>query len=448
MINGISRRDLLANMSAATVGGIAVGLGGGRPAYAGAGWGPGPNSGLPFWLGAHGDYPSTVGLLPAGRSVDLVNLWESDGAYMAAAAKDPTSWGTKGSVANTYLKSGQASAVQWSSSPFCSGSSLVIPNAWPTSAAGVTTDTHLNCSRPPTYTGAEDLATRTAMQRRVWQIAANGWMDQVWRTKLLTYKKDYFVKQNLRNVRIVIRVAHELNTSTKWGQTDYKRAYGMLLLQTVGDYQLVQEGLRRYMAVFMDVFGNVQSSIPGDFAYADSQLWPYWNPGPSHKGPVDPRLTCPANAKLVGPDYYNFWPATVTQVEWNTNLYAQSKQGWPRGVGAWLNWAKSTGRPLCLGEWALMNKTVNPDGSRPAFEGWDNPVFIKGILDFCKANAADIGFVSYFNKDDAPTTDRPGHLIKTWSGIDDPSASCVRTPVGDDNRCGARAFKQWMASNA
>ena len=208
MINGISRRDLLANLSAATVGGIAVGLGGSRPAYAGAGWGPGPNSGLPFWLGAHGDYPSTVGLLPAGRSVDLVNLWESDGAYMAAAAKDPIAWGTKGSVANTYLKSGQASAVQWSSSPFCSGSSLVIPNAWPTSAAGVTTDTHLNCSRPPTYTGAEDLATRTAMQRRVWQIAANGWMDQVWRTKLLTYKRDYFVKQNLRNVRIVIRVAH------------------------------------------------------------------------------------------------------------------------------------------------------------------------------------------------------------------------------------------------
>ena len=147
----------------------------------------------------------------------------------------------------------------------------------------------------------------------------------------------------------------------------------MMALTTVGDYQIVQEGLRRYMAVFLDVFGNTQASIPGDFAYADNQLWPYWNTGPSHGGPVDPRLTCPANAKLVGPDYYNFWPATLTDVEWNTNLYAQSKQGWPRGVGAWLNWAKSIGRPLCLGEWALMTKNTNPDGSRPAFGGLGQP---------------------------------------------------------------------------
>ena len=388
-----------------------------------------------------------MGLLPAGRSVDLVNLWESDGAYMAAAAKDPTSWGTKGSVANTYLKSGQASAVQWSSSPFCSGSSLVIPNAWPTSAADVTTDTHLNCSRPPTYTGAEDLATRTAMQRRVWQIAANGWMDQVWRTKLLTYKKDYFVKQNLRNIRIVIRVAHELNTSTKWGQTDYKRAYGMMLLQTVGDYQLVQEGLRRYMAVFMDVFGNVQSSIPGDFAYADSQLWPYWNTGPSHKGPVDPRLTCPANAKLVGPDYYNFWPATVTEAEWNTNLYAQTKPGWPRGIGAWLNWAKSIGRPLCLGEWALINKTsTRTAAGRPSRAGTTR-CSSRACSTSARPTPPTSASSATSTRTMPPPADLPAHLIKTWSGIDDPSASCVRFPVGDDNRCGARAFKQWMAAN-
>ena len=273
-----------------------------------------------------------------------------------------------------------------------------------------------------------------------------GWIRSG-RTKLVAYKKDYFVKQNLRNIRIVIRVAHELNTSTKWGHTDYKRAYGMLLLQTVGDYQLVQEGLRRYMAVFMDVFGNVQASIPGDFAYATSQLWPYWNTGPDHKGPVDPRLTCPSNAKLVGPDYYNFWPATVTQVEWNSNLLAQNNQGWPRGIGAWLNWAKSIGRPLCIGEWALMTKDTNPDGSRPSYEGWDNPVYIKGMLDFFKANAADIGFVSYFNSDDVSSASMPGHLIKTWTGIDDQSVNCVRFPIGDDNRCGARALKQWMAAN-
>ena len=443
-----SRRSLLLATGSLSMAGIAASVGFTKPtrAAAGAGWGPGPNSGLPFWLGTHGDYASMVGLLPAGRSVDLVNLWETEGHYLEVAARDPGPWSR--TVSHAYLKSGQASAVQWSSSPFCSGSNFVVPTAWPTSAADVTSDTHLNCSVPPTYTGAEDIATRTAMQRRIWQIAANGWMDPIWRTKLLTYKKNYFIKQNLRNIRIVIRVAHELNTKTTWGNRTYRRAYGMLLLQTVGDYQLVQEGLRRYMAVFMDVFGNVQSSIPGDFAYADSQLWPYWNTGPSHKGPVDPRLTCPSNAKLVGPDYYNFWPATLTEVDWNTNLYAQSKQGWPQGVGAWLNWAKSIGRPLCLGEWALITKNTNPDGSRPASDGWDNPLFVKNMLEFCKTNAADIGFISYFNSDNAPSADLPAHLIKTWPGIGDPSVNCVRFPVGDNNRCGARAFKQWIGNNS
>ena len=280
---------------------------------AGVGWGPGPNSGLPFWLGAHDDIPSLLGLMPAGRSVDIVNQWESEGHYLEAAGKDPGPWSR--SKSHPYLVSGQASAVQWMSSPFCSGKTFIVPTSWPSSAASVTKDYHLNCSVPPTYTGSETADQKTAKQRRVWQIAADGWMDPVWRAKLLLYKQNYFVKQNLRNIRIVMRVAHELNTATKWGNKTYRPSYGMMLLTSVGDYQLVQEGLRRYMQVFLDVFGNVQSSIPGDFAYADDQLWPYWNTGPGHKGPVNSVLTCPSNAKLVGPDYYNFWPATLTDAE-------------------------------------------------------------------------------------------------------------------------------------
>ena len=57
----------------------------------------------------------------------------------------------------------------------------------------------------------------------------------------------------------------------------------MMLLTTVGDYQIVREALRRYFAVFLDVFGNTQASIPGDYAYADSQLWPYWNTVKNHQ---------------------------------------------------------------------------------------------------------------------------------------------------------------------
>ena len=66
--------------------------------------------------------------MPAGRSVDLVNLWESEGTYTSSADKDapvpkpsPRGWSTN-LAHKSYLATGQTSAVQWSSSPFCSGS--------------------------------------------------------------------------------------------------------------------------------------------------------------------------------------------------------------------------------------------------------------------------------------------------------------------------------------
>ena len=383
--------------------------------------------------------------MPAGRSVDVVYLWERAGTYVEVAAADPPSWAR--SASHARLAGGRASALQWSSSPFCSGN-FNVPAAFPGSAGAVTPDTHLNCSRPPTYSGSESTESRTGKQRRVWQIAADGWLDPVWRRKFLAYKRDYFVRHGLRNIRIILRVAHELNTSTKWGDRSYRRGYGMLLLNSTGDYRLVQEALRRYIAVFLDVFGNSQSSIAGDFAYPADQLWPYWNTGPGHKGPVDARLTCPSNAKLVGPDYYNFWPALLTDAEWNAQLYARTKAGGPFGLGAWLDWAKSIGRPLCLGEFGLISHTMTASGGRPSYEGWDNPLFITKILDFCKANASSIGFIGYFNTDPVSSSSLPGHLMKSWSGIGSPSVSCRRSPLGDNNRCAARAFTNWAGANS
>ena len=40
-----------------------------------------------------------------------------------------------------------------------------------------------------------------------------------------------------------------------------------------------------------------------------------------------------------------------------------------------------------------------------------------------------------------------GTLRGVWDGIDDEFAICARTPPGDNNRCGARAYRQWMAAN-
>jgi hypothetical protein len=117
------------------------------------------------------------------------------------------------------------------------------------------------------------------------------------------------------------------------------------------------------------------------------------------------------------------------------------------GLQGWLDWARQVGKPLALGEVGLMAKTFGPNGSRPPSEGWDNPIYIQRLLAFCKANAADIAFISYFNRDNAASSKLPAHLIKPWSGIDARAASCSRTPPGDNLRCGARAFRAWMAAN-
>ncbi len=440
MQNGITRRGAICGLSAAPALGLLSALPS-TPARAAGGWGTGPRSGLPFWLGcSNGEYDSLVALLPSGRSIDLANQWETEGPYMDVAVRNTTGWHNQ--KPHQYLAAG--AAVQWNSSPFCSGSTMVVPDAWPSQASQVTKDYHLNCSRPPTYTGTESQSERVAKQRRVWQIAADGWLEPVWREKMKLYKRDYFIRRNLRGIRIALRACHELNTSTTWGNTGYRRSYGMMLLQTIDDYLLVNEALRRYFAVFLDVFGNIQPDITSDYAYADWQLWPHWNVSRSHKGPQDVRLTCPDNARLVGFDFYNFWPALLTTAAWDQELTRRSPQGWPIGFQTWQSWANSVGKALAIAEWGLMSKTM-VDGKRAAYEGWDNPVFITKFLDFCRANTADIAYVSYFNSDNTASLQLPAHLIKTWPGIDDATA-CARTPPGDNNRCGARAFKQWVAA--
>jgi hypothetical protein len=138
----------------------------------------------------------------------------------------------------------------------------------------------------------------------------------------------------------------------------------------------------------------------------------------------------------------------LTDAIWSQEVTRVTKQGWPIGVQRWLEWARSIGKPLALGEVGLMAKKFGPGGGRHPSEGWDNPIYIRRLLDFCKANAADIGFISYFNRDNASSPQLPAHLIRPWSGIESRATGCSRNPPGDNNRCGARAFREWMAANA
>lgn len=101
-----------------------------------------------------------------------------------------------------------------------------------------------------------------------------------------------------------------------------------------------------------------------------------WYPGSSH---VD----------FIGCNSYDFWPALVNESVWNADLNSL-RYGGPRGMNAWLNYAKANGKPLSVGEWGLT--TGKPHG------GGDNPFFIEKMLRFFHDNARYIGYECIFNR--------------------------------------------------
>lgn len=439
------RRALLTAGIGAVAAAKAQGLVGGPAAQAATGWNPSPRTGLPFWFGSGGNPAGMLGLMPPGHGVDMATGFE--GACTFADAGPRVALNFKSAGWHRYLVDGSVVGLQWASSPFCSDARFSPPSTWPAGRSSITPATWLNTSKPPTYTGAETAAERTTKQRRVWQMAADGWLDDVWYTKMLVAKRDYFIRYGLTSLRIVLRAGHEPNLPVAWGATHWMRSYNIKALIPAVDGPMVGQALARYNDIFLNTFGSKQASISGDYAYLPDQLWPYWCPIKETWSGFDSRLFCPDNARLVGPDYYDSWPASMTPSQLTKNFNQRTKQGWPIGIAAWLDWAKSIGKPLAIGEWGVWTKAKLADGSRPDNQGWDNPVFIQGLLDFCLANAADIAFISYYNVDNTPALDMPAHLIRTWPGIADDSVDCVRTPPGDNNSCSARALSKWMLNN-
>ncbi len=65
-------------------------------------------------------------------------------------------------------------------------------------------------------------------------------------------------------------------------------------------------------------------------------------------------------------------------------------KGGPKGIGAWLAYARSEGKRMCVGEWGVA-RGVSAGGG-------DNPFWVKKMLELFSKNASSIGYESYFNK--------------------------------------------------
>jgi hypothetical protein len=93
---------------------------------------------------------------------------------------------------------------------------------------------------------------------------------------------------------------------------------------------------------------------------------------------------------VIGVHYYDSGPEKNTQALWD-QYYNASFNGWPWGLGAWLQFAKSHGKRVGVAEWGLWRR----DGLSAAQA--DDPVYIANMYRFFKANAGSVAYETYFN---------------------------------------------------
>jgi hypothetical protein len=98
---------------------------------------------------------------------------------------------------------------------------------------------------------------------------------------------------------------------------------------------------------------------------------------------------------IVGVDFYDNWPALKTDADWSSHFLDSmwGPTGGPKGLGAWLAFARAHHRPLSVPEWGIVH------GADPARCGCggDNPVYVRHMHDFFAQNAQAIAYEAYFN---------------------------------------------------
>jgi hypothetical protein len=93
---------------------------------------------------------------------------------------------------------------------------------------------------------------------------------------------------------------------------------------------------------------------------------------------------------VVGVHYYDSGPEKNTQALWD-QYYTMTYNGGPWGLGTWLDFAKSRGKKLGIGEWGLWRR----DGLSAAQA--DDPVYIANMYRFFRDNAGSVAYETYFN---------------------------------------------------
>ena len=89
----------------------------------------------------------------------------------------------------------------------------------------------------------------------------------------------------------------------------------------------------------------------------------------ANKVPTTPAMRPIRYVDFIGADVYDFWPALTSDSAWTGDCNS-TYEGGPKGIGSWLNFAKSQGKKLTVSEWGVIKGSP--------YSGGDNPVFVEG----------------------------------------------------------------------
>lgn len=300
-----------------------------------------------------------VALAPtAARAADL--RWLSGAGDDSASHVATGDFGTWRGEASTYARI-------WADASFRDMTSLWMMDAY--RAAG--------------WSGTLDISCGGPRDGQTWASAARGGMDATWRGVCRTVLAKWG-----KLSAVHLSMAHELNgTWYPWSvdssevtsfRTAWARWYDIVQDELVTEGKNARVNLNLNCDTTGDV--SVRKLLPDTDAF-----------------------------DLLGVDFYSMWPDLTGSAIWSSSKNAVTKDGSPRGVEAWFDFAESLGKPLSFPEWGL-----NPQSHS------DNPFFIQQMhrtfgshapADPNRPKAGQLAGEAYFNTWDQcrlwPNTDNP-----------------------------------------
>ena len=145
-----------------------------------------------------------------------------------------------------------------------------------------------------------------------------------------------------------------------------------------GDGSSYKACFRRWVAVLR--------ATPGQHFLID------WNMAARGKMPYSVDRIYPGSdvVDIIGVQQYDTCPPVRTEAAWQAKMHSRNRDtNGPFGLATWLAYAKSKGKALSIPEWGIAGRR-----SLCRRPGFDNPLYVRVMHEFLRANAGSIAYES------------------------------------------------------